>query len=153
MTDHTLYVTESESATIAALEPGEPVQIRRPVEGVPEGITEVHRWGDLDPLARDPDVWGFWGCEGFDIHQPHNCYDFETRCPYGQSGDQLIVVYHLTIESVRVEDRIDGDSKHWHYWVIDAADHCHLTVEGVRVEWRGDADGEYYYWVIDARRE
>lgn len=66
-------------------------EVRVPIPGVPEGITEVHRWGALDPTAHDPELWGFWGCEGFDSRQPHNCYDFETRCPFGQPGDLLWV--------------------------------------------------------------
>ena len=118
MTDRTLHVTESEAERIAALEPGEPVQIRRPVE--PQPWEERGPDGEPGPLRWEPVYPQWWGTPE----------ELATNCPYGQPGDRLMVVLpppqcapishmlcYLTIEGVRVECRdADGD----YYWVIDA---------------------------------
>jgi len=173
MADRILHVTEPEAERIAALRPGECVQIRRPFiasDGVSPHSSDTVWWDD-DDEASDGDGT-YRGCAVWEYEGGRE----RVGCPYGQPGDRLMVVEtfavhqchdasgpeviacgddddlvvyrdgasnhppahmhgrwrppeempawavrsHLTIESVRVEDRIDGDYKHWYYWVIDA---------------------------------
>lgn len=125
---------------VRAILEGRKTQTRRPIRGVPPGITDVRNWGSLDPMASDPSLWGFWGCEGFDAAQPHNCLDFEARCPFGAPGDRLWVRETWSEEDVheisyRATDKNPGllnwrPSIHMPRW----ASRITLEVTGVGVE-------------------